>query len=288
MRSLDEVASKVDGAIIATPNHTHLPIALDCFARGISVLIEKPLATTVQDGEAICRAADEAGLVAAVGYVHRFRPDVALLKDLLDRQYFGHVKRFAYQYGTRGGWSPVSNYILNRADAGGGVLVVTGSHFLDQMLYLFGEPKDASLQHDGENGPDANAFAQFAFDFQDAELQGEARFSKTTAMPAGLALDTESGLVVHSDRGTIHHQPKNFPDLDAVINYGNDSLDSRTDLFQLQLQDFVSACRNEVPPRVSAVDGLKSVRLIERLYASAELIEGHAICAKSPERLVAV
>src|SRR5688572_25624884 len=47
---VDDVLSEVDGAIIATPNHTHAEIAVACIARGVSVLIEKPLAVSVAEG----------------------------------------------------------------------------------------------------------------------------------------------------------------------------------------------------------------------------------------------
>ena len=134
-RSLDEVSSPLDGAIIATPNHTHRDMALSCFRRGISVLIEKPLANSVVEGEEIRNAARKAKCTVAVGYVSRFRKNVELLKDLLDRSYFGNIHRFVHQFGTTGGWSPLSAYNLKNETSGGGVLVVTGTHFLDRMLY---------------------------------------------------------------------------------------------------------------------------------------------------------
>ena len=46
------------------------------------------------------------GVVAATGFCLRFRPNVILLKELLDDDYFGTVKRFAHQFGTAGGWPP--------------------------------------------------------------------------------------------------------------------------------------------------------------------------------------
>jgi predicted dehydrogenase len=76
----------------------------------------------------------------AVGYYMRFRNEVILLKRLLDVGYFGHIRRFHFQHGTIGGWSPLSGYNLDRNASGGGVLVVSGTHFIDLMLYWFGYP----------------------------------------------------------------------------------------------------------------------------------------------------
>ena len=87
----------------------------------MSTLIEKPLASTYAEGEAIVRAAQAHRQVVAVGYVLRFRENVLLLGDLLKAGYFGTVRRFAHQFGSRGGWAPMSSYNLSRRATGGGV-----------------------------------------------------------------------------------------------------------------------------------------------------------------------
>ena len=116
----------LDAMIVAVPNHLHRDVAVQCLAAGVPVLIEKPLATSVSDGEAICDASRSHRQVAAVAYVTRFRDNVQLLGELLSQRYFGAVRRFVYQAGSRGSWSPYSAYNLDRRAAGGGVLVVTG------------------------------------------------------------------------------------------------------------------------------------------------------------------
>jgi glycosyltransferase involved in cell wall biosynthesis len=139
---VQDVLGDIDGAVIATPNDTHMSIALACLEAGVPTLIEKPLASTYAEGEAIARAGQAYGKVVAVGYVVRFRESILLLGDLLKAGYFGTVRRFAHQVGTRGGWAPMSSYNLSRKATGGGVLVVTGTHFLDCMLHFWGYPDD--------------------------------------------------------------------------------------------------------------------------------------------------
>src|SRR5437016_5187603 len=73
---LDDVLGELDGAIIATPNFTHCEVALKCIEAGVATLIEKPLATTVEEGETIARAARERGVTVAVGYTTRFDESV--------------------------------------------------------------------------------------------------------------------------------------------------------------------------------------------------------------------
>ncbi|RIK73455.1 MAG: hypothetical protein DCC67_17895 [Planctomycetota bacterium] len=269
--SIDELPGGIDGAVIATPNHLHCETAIACLKRGISVLIEKPLATTVADGEAIHLEAVKQGRVACVGYSQRHRPNVQLMKRLLEREHFGAVKRFAYQCGSRGGWSPLSRYNLDRQSVGGGVLVVMGTHFLDRMLHWFGYPREAALVHDGAGGPEANAFASFRFDFGGRQLEGEARFSKMTAMTPVIAMDAEAGTVVLADhdRAQIRLFPHTEPGLAVVLQDRGASGDPG-DIFQLQLADFVAACRGEREPMSPSASALESLRLLETLYAQAE------------------
>src|SRR5215469_16729851 len=155
-RSLDDINGKVDGAIIATPNDTHHDVAIACAARRIHCLIEKPLATSVADAEEICRAAAEHGVVVAVGYAMRFHNEVVLLKRLLESGYFGDIRQFHIQHGSLGGWSPASHYNLDKRASGGGVLVVSGTHFLDLTLYWFGYPDECEMFDDAADGPEAH------------------------------------------------------------------------------------------------------------------------------------
>ena len=159
--SVNQVLEHVDGAIVATPNHTHKPIAEQCLDAGVSVLIEKPLARSYQEGREIVEAARRNGKTLTVGYCTRYRANVRLLQRLLSEGRFGQVTRFAHQFGTAGGWAPLSGYNLNRETSGGGVLAVTGTHFLDRMLYFWGYPDRVEYVDDSAGGPEANCSAQF-------------------------------------------------------------------------------------------------------------------------------
>lgn len=74
------LAEGVDAVTIAAPTHLHHEIALNCMARKIDVLVEKPIATTVEEGREIVAAAKRAGVTLMVGHVERFNPAVATIK----------------------------------------------------------------------------------------------------------------------------------------------------------------------------------------------------------------
>src|ERR1700687_4848411 len=81
---LDElIAEGVDAATIAAPTHLHHEIALACIARDVHILVEKPIASSGEEGKDIVAAARRAGLTLMVGHVERFNPAVAAIKQAL-------------------------------------------------------------------------------------------------------------------------------------------------------------------------------------------------------------
>src|ERR1700733_7953301 len=81
---VDELlAEGVDAVTIAAPTHLHHEIALACISRNIHVLVEKPIASTVEEGREIVAAASRAGVTLMVGHVERFNPAVAAIKQAI-------------------------------------------------------------------------------------------------------------------------------------------------------------------------------------------------------------
>jgi predicted dehydrogenase len=260
-----------DGAIVSTPDHTHCAVATRCLELGIHVLVEKPMTATYAEAAALAALARKTGLTAMVGYVTRHDATVRLLKKLLDQRHFGRVNRFAYQFGTNGGWAPLSGYRTGSEgrDGGVGVLGVTGSHFLDRMLWFWGYP--AELQHydDGVKGPEANCVSRFRYE---GPMHGTVRCSKTARLPGGLVLDTEAGRVIHADAeetGLIL-LPKENPDIRYVLQPRNYRPDPNHDNFRAQVIDFVTACRTGAGFGCNFAQGAESMRLIADLYSKRQ------------------
>lgn len=80
------IAAGIDAVTIAAPTHLHHEIALTCIAHNIHLLVEKPIATTVQEGQDIVAAARRAGVTLMVGHVERFNPAVAAIKQAIKEE----------------------------------------------------------------------------------------------------------------------------------------------------------------------------------------------------------
>src|SRR6204780_668202 len=76
----------VDAITIAAPTHLHHDLALQCISRGVHVLVEKPIAPSVEEGRAIVAAARRAGVTLMVGHVERFNPAVESIKRAIKDQ----------------------------------------------------------------------------------------------------------------------------------------------------------------------------------------------------------
>jgi predicted dehydrogenase len=268
--SLGEVLGEIDAAVIATPNDSHCRLALECLEAGVSTLIEKPLARSVAEGEAIAQAARASGRTVAVGYCTRFLENVRLLGELLGSGYFGALRRFDYQFGSVRGWSSLSGFHLDREAVGGGLLVTTGTHFLDRMLWWFGYPSELALEDDSRGGPEANALASFGFETPHGRFEGRVRLSRTVALQPGFVLQAERGTVLLRDGAdaALRFRPADRPGLECLLaRSAGAQRPGAVTVFQTQLEDFARACRGEGPPLVPVEQGVEAIRLVTDLYA---------------------
>jgi UDP-N-acetylglucosamine 3-dehydrogenase len=118
----------VDAICITAPSAQHANIALDAIAAGKHVLVEKPIATTLEDGLRMTAAARAAGVKLMVGHVERFNPAVGKLRELIADGRIGRVFR---AHATRVGPMP-----LRIQDAG--VAIDLATHDLDIMQFVLG------------------------------------------------------------------------------------------------------------------------------------------------------
>jgi UDP-N-acetylglucosamine 3-dehydrogenase len=81
---LDQLlALGVDAVTIAAPTHLHHELSLACMRRGVHVMVEKPIASSAEEGRSIIAAARRAGVILMVGHVERFNPAVQSIKEAL-------------------------------------------------------------------------------------------------------------------------------------------------------------------------------------------------------------
>jgi len=136
---IGEIATgEYDAAIIATPNHTHHEIGLQCLDRGLPCLIEKPLTDDLESGRQLVEAFERAGISLLAGHHRRYHPFVVETNKLLESGVIGTpvcasiiwaVKK-PDSYFEKGAW---------RLGADGGPIMIHLIHEIDLLRCVFGE-----------------------------------------------------------------------------------------------------------------------------------------------------
>lgn len=261
---LEEAVEMIDGVVIVTPNHTHKALTEFALQHGVSAFVQKPLTTNYSDALELCDLARTKELVIAVGFQGRHFASVKLMKRLIDEGFFGKIETFHCEFGVRGGYASVSGYNLSREQAGGGVLVTMGSHYLDRMIYWFGEPRDVRFADDSYGGVEGNCKGSIKFD---DNVHGSFFFSKAVALKNKFVIETEHYVVelaaTETERITLF--PKALPGTKMLIGECQDVVG--TDYHQVELEDFVRAIRTGTRPVIDGVEGARCVKLCDDLYA---------------------
>jgi predicted dehydrogenase len=89
----ENMLDEIDAGIVATPTSEHFAISMKFLKKGKSVLVEKPIAETVEQAEKLVAAADKSGLILQIGHLERFNPAVEALEDLISEPKFIEVQR---------------------------------------------------------------------------------------------------------------------------------------------------------------------------------------------------
>ena len=139
---LDAVAPDV--VHVCTPHHRHADLAAECLARDVSVLLEKPVAHTLDDGERLAVAAEDSAAILGVCFQNRYNDTSRMLREILDRGGLGRI------LGARASvhWFRDAAYYARRdwrgrwATAGGGVLMNQAIHTLDLLQWFVGPVTD--------------------------------------------------------------------------------------------------------------------------------------------------
>ena len=121
--------AELDAVVIAAPTTAHVPLALAAIERGVAVLVEKPLAATVDEGMRIVQASRAAGVPVQVGHVERFNPAVLELGRLIDAGWLSTIYSIASR---RAGPFPARIRDV-------GVTVDLATHDADILSWIAGE-----------------------------------------------------------------------------------------------------------------------------------------------------
>ncbi|MFQ3661980.1 MAG: Gfo/Idh/MocA family oxidoreductase [Chloroflexaceae bacterium] len=119
---------RLDLVSIVVPTKHHFEVAREVIDHGVSLLIEKPIAATVMDGEALVEAARRKGVLLTVGHIERFNPAIIALKQQLDKHELGQI----FQISAR----RVGPFPARIMDVG--VAIDLATHEMDILNYLLG------------------------------------------------------------------------------------------------------------------------------------------------------
>lgn len=142
----------IDAVVVATPGALHAEPVVAALGRGLHVLCEKPMATTIEDANRMIAAADKAGKILQVDQQYRLRRDFTRMKEVVAAGEIGSV-RFVSAYLHRGDWNPASwktphpktgvptvwRYLNSMT---GGSMMEDGVHELDVLQWVIDAPVD--------------------------------------------------------------------------------------------------------------------------------------------------
>lgn len=133
----------LDGVSICTPNFAHHETSIDALNAGKHVLVEKPMAVTLQQGIEMVEASQHNNKMLTVGFQPRYDPNMALIKEIVQSGKLGNVY-FVETGGGRRRGMPGGTFIRQEL-AGAGAMADIGCYSLDMALHALGYPKPLTV-----------------------------------------------------------------------------------------------------------------------------------------------
>ena len=285
---------KVEAVIIGTPHPLHAAPAIRAAEAGVHVLVEKPMAATLDDCDAMLTAANRAGTLLGVISQRRFYEPVRRMKDAIDA---GKIGRPALGVFTMYSWREPAYYQSDpwrgKWDTeGGGVLVNQSPHQLDLLLWFMGPAAEvsgywANVNHPGVEVEDTavavlrfrngglgamvTSVAQKPGIYTKVHVHGTSGASvgvetdRGATFIAGMTVIAEPAL---NDLWTISGEEHLLPAFQAEDRARFTQNDATVYYHRLQIQDFLRAVREGRQLVVTGADGRAVVELFTAIYRS--------------------
>ncbi len=269
--------------LVCTPNHLHLPIALEAARAGSHLFIEKPVAHRLAGLEELQREVRKLDLVCMVGYHLRFHPALDRLRALCRDGALGTLLSCWFDFGEHMPfWHRYEDYsqtFMAREEQGGGV-VMTQIHDLDAIYSLFGLPETVYATG-GRSG---------ALDI-DAEDHVTAILSyQSSSAPFSVVLNQDClrypPVRMYSIRGTkgcvewdYYANVVSLTDFDGRPRtlYSDPSLQRNT-LFLAEMEHFLNCIHKREQPRVPLHEGIDSLRMALSIKESLKTGRRVSLC----------
>ena len=258
---LDAIAD-VDAVAICAPNSLHAPIAIAAAQAGKHVFVEKPMAVTVAEADAMIAAADAAGVVLMPAHNARFAPPFRAARAAIADGVIGAVTGVRAALGHPGpeAWSPGATWFRDPARAGGGALLDLGIHLADVLRAVLDDEvvEVAAMLTDSAPVDDAaHVLLRFT---RGATASLHASWS---ARPG-----PDHQLTVFGTEGTLHVDAATPLNLLRASGGGPELLSMPADDVNVCAM-FAEAVASGTTPPVTAADGRAAVAIVAAAYAAA-------------------
>ncbi|ABD57056.1 Gfo/Idh/MocA family protein [Jannaschia sp. CCS1] len=285
--TLDDLFAKqsIDGLIVATPTSLHVEQALAAIALGCPVLVEKPIATSVESAATLVSASVARGVPVLVGHHRRYNPLIQAAYEVIRDGHIGNVRAVN---ATCWFYKPDAYFDVApwRKEAGAGPISVNLVHDIDLIRHLCGEVETVSAQA----APSQRGYANEDVAAAVLTLAGGAiatiSVSDSVVAPWSWEMTsheypvypqtTESCYLIGGSHGSL-----SIPDL-RVWTHADGQRDWWTPMSERmvhretsdplvnQIQHFRDVIVTEAEPRVPAEEGLRTLRVIDAMQRSAK------------------
>jgi scyllo-inositol 2-dehydrogenase (NADP+) len=133
----------VELVVVASPNLSHVPVAIQALAAGRHVVVDKPIGTSIPDAERLIEAAHASGRLLSVYQNRRWDGDFLTVRRLVEAGSLGPIDSLESRFEIR---VPVADAWREAAEQGGGPHRDLGAHLVDQSLLLFGAVEQVYAQ----------------------------------------------------------------------------------------------------------------------------------------------
>ncbi len=272
---------EIDLVAVCTPNGLHAEHSIKCLKAGHHVLCEKPLSISSADALTMMRTAAENRKKLFVVKSTRYNPALVSLKKIIEEGKLGQLYSFQMNCFWNRPGSYYSDSWKGKLDLDGGTLYTQFSHYIDAMLWLFGEIGSVA-------GFRKNMAHQNTIEFEDS---GSVALQLKNGMLGGLnwSLNTfqknmEVSLTIIAEKGSIRVGGEYMNKVEYQLteeialtmpvhgtpnDYGSykGSMSHHDNIYE----NLLKALQNDNHPFTHASDGLKTVETIEKIYNSVSL-----------------
>jgi predicted dehydrogenase len=258
----------VEGVVLATPNDAHEEQALACAERGLHVFVEKPIADSVEAGERMRRACEDAGVTLMVGHAFRRLGAARRVKELVGEGALGRVVLAEANMSLPGMFKPGA-WRAERERNRGGPIMQLGIHHVDTLAYWLGPVRRASGRFAHvHTAADIDDVGIVTLEFESSAL-GTVTGSYVSPKTLSLRLFGSEAVLDYRTDFSVWPDAQALDRVTTLTLGGEPVAFDERDMLAEELDEFGRCIRGEAEPETGAEEGLAALAaVLEALDAS--------------------